>query len=66
MECKIEQNKKHCTCTYMSCSRRGICCECVTYHREQDQIPGCFFPPEAEKSYDRSIKNFVNAWKDNV
>jgi hypothetical protein len=22
-------------------------------------LPGCFFPPEAEKTYDRSIEHFV-------
>jgi len=62
MECKIEKNIKNCACTY-SCSKRGLCCECVTYHRANNEIPGCFFPPEAEKTYDRSIKNFINSWK---
>lgn len=57
MECKKEQNKLNCTCSY-SCSKRGICCDCVTFHRERGEIPGCFFPKNAEKMYDRSIEYF--------
>lgn len=60
-ECKLSENKTRCTCTYMSCSRRGLCCECVAYHLNQNQIPGCFFPPEAERKYDRSIAAFIRA-----
>lgn len=59
MECKAEENKKDCSCSYMSCSRRGNCCECVSYHRSNNEIPGCFFSPEGEKTYDRSIENFI-------
>lgn len=55
-------NMKRCTCTYSSCSKRAVCCECVAYHREIGEIPGCFFPPDIEKTYDRSIKNFVRTW----
>jgi len=58
MECKQEQNKQHCACTY-PCSRRGLCCECVAHHRSHGELPGCFFPSEAEKTYDRSIEYFV-------
>ncbi len=60
MECDLEKNRKNCTCTY-SCSKKGKCCECVQYHRANGEIPGCFFPPEAEKTYDRSIKAFIRA-----
>ena len=58
MECKKEENKKNCISTY-DCSKKGICCECVEYHRTRGQIPGCFFDKTAEKTYDRSIKNFI-------
>ncbi|MCX5653475.1 MAG: DUF6485 family protein [Planctomycetota bacterium] len=54
-----KKNVVDCTCTYMSCERRGVCCECVAYHRASDQLPGCFFPPEAEKTYDRSVRHYV-------
>lgn len=59
MECKQNENKMDCTCTYTTCSRRGMCCECVQYHRSNNEIPGCFFPPAAERSYNRSVENFV-------
>lgn len=62
MDCQKEQNLKDCTCTAMACSRRGVCCECVTNHRAKNQLPGCFFPPDAEKTFDRSFKAFAKAW----
>jgi len=62
MECKKEENAATCACTYTSCSRRGMCCECIQYHLAMKQLPGCCFPPEAEKTYDRSFKNFAKAW----
>lgn len=59
MECKKEENKADCTCTYMACSKRGMCCECVRAHRDAGEIPGCFFSAAAERTYDRSIANFI-------
>lgn len=53
------QNYANCNCSYSPCPRKGLCCECVFYHRRKGQIPACFFTPEAEKTYDRSINNFV-------
>lgn len=53
----LEKNLKSCTCTY-SCGKRGKCCECVTYHRSMNQIPGCFFTTRGEKQYDRSLAAF--------
>ena len=55
-----EQNLTNCNCSYESCSRKGICCECIAYHRENKQLPACFFPEDIEKTYDRSIKRFLN------
>ena len=63
MECKKEENKIGCSCTSVSCSKRGVCCECVRHHRENGEIPGCFFPAGAERTYDRSIQNFVKAYR---
>jgi Domain of unknown function (DUF6485) len=63
MECDLKKNLVQCTCSYESCSRRGKCCECVAYHRRSNQIPGCFFTPEAERTYDRSITKFIAAQK---
>lgn len=58
-----DKNKKNCRCSYVSCNRRGICCECVQYHLSKKEIPGCFFPAEAEKTYDRSISHFIRVQK---
>ncbi len=57
-ECQIEKNKAHCNCTY-SCSKKGLCCECLHYHRKRGELPACYFPDEVERTYDRSIENFV-------
>ncbi len=62
MECKQDKNLKDCGCTYTSCDRRGVCCDCISYHLASRQLPGCCFPPEAEKSYDRSFEMFAKAW----
>lgn len=60
-ECdNLAQNKAECTCSYPGCSRKGKCCECVVYHRKNGELPGCFFPAEAEKTYNRSIDYFIN------
>ena len=61
-ECKIEENKANCNCTY-PCSRKGICCECLMYHKSRGEVPACFFPDEVERTYDRSIDNFIRVNK---
>ncbi|MHA1301519.1 MAG: DUF6485 family protein [Candidatus Helarchaeota archaeon] len=66
MDCEIEKNIKNCTCTYLSCNKRGKCCECIKYHRVRGELPGCLFPPEVEKTYDRSIRAFIEAYKDKI
>ncbi|MBE6412129.1 MAG: cytosolic protein [Opitutales bacterium] len=58
MECKIEENKKRCKCSY-ACPRVGFCCECVKHHLAKRQVPACFFPSDAEKTYDRSFEHFA-------
>ncbi len=62
MDCKKAANSKNCACTYTSCDKRGVCCECLQYHLAQKQLPGCCFPSEAERTYDRSFANFARAW----
>jgi hypothetical protein len=59
VECNVEKNLVQCTCTYEPCSRKGKCCECIAYHRRYGELPGCVFPPEAERTYNRSISYFV-------
>jgi len=63
MNCKRENNIKSCSCTYEPCSRKGACCDCVAYHRAGNELPGCYFTPEAERTYDRSIANFIRIQK---
>jgi len=62
MECNKQQNLQMCACTYTSCQKQGMCCECIQYHLKMKQLPGCCFPPEAEKTYDRSFAAFARAW----
>ncbi|MCK4859549.1 MAG: hypothetical protein KAS87_03205 [Candidatus Omnitrophica bacterium] len=62
-ECKIEENKAKCNCTYEPCSRKGICCECIRYHRSIGELPACFFPDDVEKTYDRSIEKFIEIYQ---
>ncbi len=60
------ENLKICNCTYDPCPRKGKCCECIRYHRKTGELPACLFPDEIEKTYDRSIKRFVEYYKDKV
>ena len=59
MECNIEANKAGCPCTYEPCPRKGKCCECIAYHLKYDELPGCVFPSEVEKTFDRSFTRFA-------
>lgn len=63
MECKKDRNRTSCSCTYEPCSRKGVCCDCAAYHRVNGELPGCFFTPEGERSYDRSVENFIRDQK---
>ncbi len=57
-ECKKAENAASCNCTY-PCSRKGICCDCISYHRRRGELPACYFSKEAEKTYDRSVEAFL-------
>ena len=60
-ECNQEERKNTCSCTY-NCSRRGKCCECVSYHLSMNQLPGYIFAQiskEAERTYDRDVEYFA-------
>jgi hypothetical protein len=54
-----EKNLKQCNCTYEPCPRKGICCECIDYHRSSGELPACYFPKNIERTYDRSIECFI-------
>lgn len=59
MECNKEQNMVDCNCTYDPCSRKGICCQCIRYHKRMRQLPGCVFPDDVERTWDRSYETFA-------
>jgi hypothetical protein len=56
-------NLEGCPCTYEPCERKGVCCECLRYHRNAGELPACYFKPEVERSYDRSIARFLKSYK---
>ncbi len=57
-----DRNLQMCNCSYQGCSKKGVCCECIAYHRSRGELPACYFPAEAERTYDRSIEFFVEVW----
>jgi len=59
MECIQEKFRTQCTCTYEPCERKARCCQCMHYHRKKGELPACFFSKEYERTYDRSIANFI-------
>jgi len=63
MECKKDKNTLICNCSY-PCSRKGICCECISYHRKLGELPACYFPKDMERTYDRSIENFISVYRE--
>lgn len=63
-KCSADDNLKDCRCSYEPCSRKGICCECIAYHWRRRELPGCLFPPDVEKTYDRSLARFVHSHSD--
>lgn len=64
MQCNNkDRNVSFCTCSYPGCPRKGICCDCLRYHLSNDEVPGCFFSPEAEKTYNRSLEYFISVCK---
>jgi hypothetical protein len=59
MECKKADNLTACNCTYEPCPRKGICCQCLSYHLGAGELPACCFPQDAERTYDRSFAHFA-------
>jgi hypothetical protein len=61
MDCKKNANATTCSCTYEPCPRKGLCCDCVSYHRASGEVPGCFFDEKAERTYDRSMLHLIRS-----
>jgi len=53
-------NLENCICSYEGCLRKGICCECLRYHINKNELPACMFTKDIERTYDRSIKRFMS------
>lgn len=60
MNCDIEKNVKSCNCSY-PCSRKGKCCDCISYHKSMGELPACYFNTTFEKTYNRSIDNYLKS-----
>ncbi|HRY28525.1 MAG TPA: DUF6485 family protein [Elusimicrobiota bacterium] len=60
MNCDKAKNMKSCNCTY-PCARKGRCCECLEYHRRSGELPACYFTAAAERTYDRSVENYLRS-----
>jgi hypothetical protein len=63
MNCQKDKNLSACNCTYEPCPRKGLCCQCLAYHRDHGELPACFFSAKAEAKYDRSIAAFIRDQK---
>lgn len=59
MECNKTKNLDRCNCTYDPCPRKGVCCECLSHHLKNRELPGCCFPDDVEPDWDRSFENFA-------
>ena len=54
----LKENLARCMCTWAGCPRKGRCCACLHHHLASDELPACAFPPEVERTYDRSFERF--------
>jgi hypothetical protein len=61
--CNLDRNAKRCNCTYEPCSRKGRCCDCLSYHWRSGELPACMFPADVEATYDRSIETFIRTYE---
>lgn len=60
MDClNQKKNDLACNCSYSGCPRHGVCCECLVYHRLNNELPACYFDKKAERTYNRSIEHFI-------
>jgi len=51
-------NAERCPCE-IDCARRGICCECIEFHRKLGEVPACIAggnaPAEAPKKASEAV-----------
>jgi len=58
MECRQKSNFSKCNCGF-DCDKKGICCECLVYHRQKQELPACYFSDKVAGSHDRSITTYL-------
>ena len=63
-ECKSAKNMPRCNCSYEPCSRKGVCCDCLAFHWRNRELPACLFPDKDERTFDRSLRRFIEIYKD--
>lgn len=61
---RVQENLKSCTCSWPACAKKGNCCLCLQSHLSSKELPGCFFTSEVERTYDRSIRQFLNLYRE--
>ena len=61
MECKTDQNLKSCNCSYEPCSRKGNCCDCLTYHLRSRELMRIVFPMMQSELF-TALLNILPAW----
>ena len=60
MKCeRKDQNMANCNCTYSPCENKGLCCQCIAYHKKSGELPACLFDAKTERTYDRSVENYI-------
>ena len=59
MDCNKERNLSRCNCSYDPCKNKGICCDCLAKHLRSRELPGCVFPDDAERTWNRTFEHFA-------
>jgi len=58
----VKHNEQECNRTYKPYSRKGVFCERLRYYWQSGELRACAFPEDVEKTYDRSIKKFIETY----
>ena len=63
-ECKVDENKRDCPCTFAGCGKHGLCCDCLSSHLGRRQLPACAFPSDIAGTDERSIDEFISLYQE--
>ena len=56
MECNQKRNLGLCNCSCVPCTRKGTCCDCISYHLRARELSACRFPEPPERTWIRSFE----------